>query len=220
MPHFLLIPDDIPAGREIWCWKGAQNVVVFVLNACNRCAADFVEVEPAKIACHTDRNAGIRRYEDIREGCRQEGRLLHAAVVVIYKIDCITIDITEQLRAYRVQLCFGIARRGISHIAGINLAEIALGIDKRHQQRLIAPRQAHHCFINRAVAMRVEFHGRAHNICRFCAVAAQQAHIVHRIKQLAVGGLKAVNLRDRARNNYAHCIGHIVFAQRVRNPGV
>ena len=65
--------------------------------------------------------------------------------------------------------------------------------------------------------MRVELHRCADDVRRLCARAVQQAHLVHGKKQLAVGRLEAVDLRDGARENYAHRVGHEVFADRRNN---
>ena len=60
-------------------------------------------------------------------------------------------------------------------------------------------------------------HGAAHNVGAFRASALQQAHAVHGVQQLAVGGLKAVDLGQSAAHDHAHGIGHIIFFQRFGN---
>ena len=58
-------------------------------------------------------------------------------------------------------------------------------------------------------------HGAAHNVGAFGAQAAQQLHGVHGVQKLAVGRLEAVDIRQRARHDHRHGIGHIVGFQRV-----
>ena len=188
-----------------------------IFDILDRGAAHLAEVETAKVGRHTDRDTCVRGHQNVRERGRQQHGLFHRAVVVVHKIDRVRVDVAEQLGAERVQLGLGITRGSVGHVARIHLAEVALGVDKRGQQSLVAARQAHHGLIDRRVAMRIEFHGRANDVGRLGAVAAQQAHFIHGVKQLAVGGLKAVDLRDRARDNDAHRIRHIIFAQRIRD---
>ncbi len=65
--------------------------------------------------------------------------------------------------------------------------------------------------------MGVQVHGAAHDVGAFGAGAFQQAHAVHGIQQFAVGGLEAVNFRQRAGNNNAHGVRHVVCFQRIGN---
>ena len=82
------------------------------------------------------------------------------------------------------------------------------------QKRLVTARKADEGFIDRAVAVGVQAHGLPHDIGAFGARARKQAHLVHGVKQFAVGGLKAVYLRDRAGDDDAHGVGHKVFLER------
>ena len=215
--HLGLIVDQLAAGRKVRRWHGRNQIMLRVFDIFDRRAAHLAEVEAAEIGCHADRNARVRGHEDVREGGRQQHRLLHRAVVVVHEIDRVRVDVAEQLGAERVQLGFGVTRRGVRHVARIHLAEVALGVHERSQQRLVAARQAHHSLVNGRIAVRVELHGRADNVRGLGAVAVQQPHLVHGVQQLAVRRLKAVDLRDRARHNNAHRIRHIVLAQRVRD---
>ena len=191
-----------------------------VSDALDRRAAYLLKVEAAEVGRHADRNAGVGGDEDVWEGRRQQRRLLYLAVIVIHKIHSVRVDVAEQLGADAVELGLGVTRRGVGHIARIDLAEVALGVDKRRQQRLVAARQTHHRLIDRRVAVRIELHGLADDIRRFRAVAVQQTHFIHGIEQLAVGRLEAVDLRDGARHDNAHRVGHIVLAQRIRDAPV
>ena len=83
------------------------------------------------------------------------------------------------------------------------------------QQGLVAAGQAHHGVVDGGVAVGVQLHGLAHDIGAFGAGGAQQAHFIHGVKQLAVGGLKAVDLRDGPGHDDAHGVGHEVLPQGV-----
>ena len=213
LTHLGLIQDDLAAGREIRRRQGGHDIVIWVFDAGNGRAADLMQVKAAERGCHADGDAGIGRDQDVGEGRRQQGWLLHRAVVVIYHVDRVAVDVAEQLNAERIELGLGVTRGRISHIPRIYLAEVAFGIDKRGQKRLIAPGQAHHRLIDGRVAVRIQFHGLADDIGRFGAVAGQQALFVHGVQQLPMGRLKPIDLRDGARDNDAHRIGHIVCAQ-------
>ena len=175
---------------------------------------DLVEVEAADLTRHADRDAEVCRDEHVRERRGQQARLLHAAVVVIHKVHGAAVDIAEYLRADRRELGLGVTRGGVGHVAGIYLAEVALGLHKRGQQRLIARRETDHRVIYRGVAVRVETHGLADDVRALCARAGQQTHLVHRVQQLPVRGLEAVYLRYCARHDDAHRVGHEVCLQR------
>ena len=215
--HLALVENQLAAGREVGRGQGRKNVVLRVFDALDGRAADLAEVEAAEVRGHADRDAGVRGNEDIREGRGQQGRLFHLAVVVVHEIHRVRVDVAEQLGADAVALSLGVSRRGERHIARIDLAEVALGVHERRQKRLVAARQAHHGFVDGGVAVRIELHGLADDIRGFGAVAVQQTHFIHGIEQLAVGRLEAVDLRNGARHDNAHGVGHIVLAQRIRD---
>ena len=85
------------------------------------------------------------------------------------------------------------------------------------KQRRVAARQTHHCFINCGITVRIELHGLTDDIRTLCARAVEKPHFIHGVKKLTVRGLEAVDLRDRARDNDAHNVGHVVFFYRFRN---
>ena len=61
--------------------------------------------------------------------------------------------------------------------------------------------------------MGIQAHGLAHDVGGLGAVPRQQAHLVHGVQELAVGGLEAVDLRDGPGDDHAHGVGHIVLVQ-------
>ena len=181
----------------------------------DRRAADLGQIERADIRRHADSDAHVGRDQHVRERCRQQHRLLHGAVVIVDKIDGIGVDIAEQLGADRLELRFGVTRGGVGHIARIDLAEVALGVDERVQQRLVAARQTHHRLIDGGVAVRVQLHRLADDVGGFGAGLCEKPHFVHGVQKLAVRRLEAVDLRDGTRDDDRHGVGHVVGLQRL-----
>ena len=215
--HLRPIENNLAACRKVRRRKGLHQVAVRIAQECDFGPAHLVQVKAAERARHADRNAGVRRDQNIREGRRQQCRLLHLAVVVVHKVDRIAVDLAEQLRTDFIQLRLGIAGCGVCHIARIHLAEVALGIDKRGEQRLIAARQTHHGLVNCTVAVRIELHSLSDDVGGLGAVLPHQSHLIHGIQQFPVGRLESVDLRNRTRDNDTHRIRHIVLAQSLRN---
>ena len=188
-----------------------------VLKQSNCGFADLFEIKTADLARHADGDAGVRADQHIRKCGRQQRRLLHGAVIIVNEIHRVAVDIPEDFFADLRELGLGITRGGIAHIAGKDLAEVALGVDKRCQQRAVALGQTHHRFINRGVAMRVQAHGLTDNVGGLRAASGEQIHLVHGIEQLPVARLKSVNLRNGSRDDDAHGVRHIVLLQRFGN---
>ena len=83
------------------------------------------------------------------------------------------------------------------------------------QQRLVAAGEADHGLIDGSVAVRVQLHRLADDVGGFCAGLGQKSHLIHGIEQLAVRRLEAVDLRDGARDDDRHGVGHVVRLQRL-----
>ena len=62
--------------------------------------------------------------------------------------------------------------------------------------------------------MRVIVHRRADDVRRLRARAGEKPHFVHAVQKLSVARLKAVDLRDGARDDDAHRVGHVVVLER------
>ena len=188
--------------------------MVGVLDARDGRFADLREVEAADVRGHADGDAHVCADKHIREGRGQKRRLEHAAVVVIDKIHGVAGNVPKQLSANGRELGLRITAGGIGHVARIDLAEVALGIDKGREQRFVALAQTHHRLINGGVAVGIELHRLPDDVGALGARLCEQPHVVHRVEQLAVAGLEAVNLRNRARDDDAHGVGHIVRLER------
>ena len=209
------VADDLAAGREIGRKQRLCQVAVGILEVGDRRVAHLAEVEAAQLARHADGNALIGAHEDVREGRRQQRRLLHGVVVVVDEIDGIGVDVAEQLGADGGELCLRVAARRPRHVARVDLTEVALGVHERVQQRTVALGKAHHRVIDGGVAVGIEVHGAAHDVGGLGAGPLEQAHAVHRVQQLAVGGFEAVDLRQSAGDDDTHGVGHVVGLQRA-----
>ena len=124
--HLGLVVNQLAAGRKVRRGHGRNQIMFRVFDIFDRGAAHLAEVEAAEVGRHADRDTRVRGHEDVREGGRQQHRLLHRAVVVVHKIDRVRVDIAEQLGAERIQLGLGVTRRGVRHVARIHLAKVAL----------------------------------------------------------------------------------------------
>ena len=209
------VADDLAAGREIGRKQRLCQVAVGILEVGDRRVAHLAEVEAAQLARHADGNALIGAHEDVREGRRQQRRLLHGVVVVVDEIDGIGVDVAEQLGADGGELCLRVAARRPRHVARVDLTEVALGVHERVQQRTVALGKAHHRVIDGGVAVGIEPHGLTDDVRALRARAVQQSHLIHGIEELAVAGLEAVDLRNGARDDDRHRVGHIVRLQRI-----
>ena len=61
--------------------------------------------------------------------------------------------------------------------------------------------------------MGIQPHGLAHDVGRLGPALGEKAHVVHGVKQLPVGGLEAVYLRNGPGQDHAHGVGHEVDLQ-------
>ena len=203
--------DKIRRGHQL----GQVRLVVF--HQGDGCIAELHQVEGTDVGRHTDRNAQCVVGQNGREGDRQHRRFGGGAVIVGHKIHGILVDIAEQLFTHGFQLCLGVTSGGVSHIAAVRLAKVTLGVHKGHQQAFVGTAHTHHGVVDGGITVGVQVHGAAHDVGAFGAGAFQQAHAVHGIQQFAVGGLEAVNFRQRAGNNNAHGVRHVVCFQRIGN---
>ena len=89
------------------------------------------------------------------------------------------------------------------------------------QQGAVSPCETHHSSVDSLISVGVQLHCLTDDVgglgSALVLAAAQQSHGVHRVQQLAVRGLEAVDLRQRAGDYDAHCVGHIVFHQRIND---
>ena len=160
--------------------------------------AHFVQVEAADVGGHGNADALVRRHQDVGERGGQQARLLHGAVVAVHEVDRILVDVLEDLGANGGKLGLGVTRGGVAQVAGVVLAEVALGFHEGREQGLVARGKAHHGLVDGRIAMGVQLHGLADDVGALLARAVEQAHLVHGIQKLAVRRLEPVDLRERA----------------------
>ena len=215
--HLLAAVDNFAAGREVGHGHVLEQVAVGILQVVHGGGADLVEVETADVGRHGDADALVGRDKDVGERGGQQTRLLHGAVVAVDKVDRVLVDVLEDLGADGGELGLGITRGGVAQIARIVLAKVALRLHEGRKQCLVARRQAHHRLVDRGIAVRVELHGLPHDVGALLALALEQTHLVHGVEQLAVRGLKAVDLGERTRDVDAHGVGHVVDLERLRD---
>ena len=189
--------------------------MVGVLHQCDGGIADLGQVESADVAGHAHGDTLVGRDQDIGEGGREEGRLLQLAVVVVYEVHRILVDVTEQLPADPIQPGLRIPAGRPGHIPGVDLTEVALGVHERVEQCPVALGHAYHGVVDGRIPMGVQLHGGAHDIGALGPSPAQQVHLIHGIEQLAVAGLETIDLRNCPGNDDAHGVGHVVILQGI-----
>ena len=203
------------AAHKVRGRHGGADIVVLVLHQRHGGGAQLCQIEGADVAGHAHRNAQRVVGQNGGEGDRQQGRLGGGAVVVGHKVHSLFVDIPEQLLAHAFQLCLGVSGGSAGHIAAVRLAKITLAVHKWHQQAFVAAAHAHHGVVDGGVAVGIQVHGAAHDVGRLGAGALEQTHLVHGVQQLAVRRLETIDLRQRAADDDAHGVGHIVGFQRA-----
>ena len=209
------VADQLAAGGKIRRQQCLCQVAVRIFQVGDGSVADLFQVKAAELGGHAHGDAAVGGHQDVGEGGGQQGRLLHGVVVVVHEVHGVAVDVPEQLRADGGQLGLGVPGRGAGHIPGVALAEVALGVHEGRQQGAVAPGQAHHGVVDGGVAVGVQAHGLTHDVGGLGPGAGHQAHLVHGVQELAVGGLEAVDLRDGPGDDDAHGVGHVVGLQGV-----
>ena len=158
------------------------------------------------VRSHTYGYTACAVHQQVRESCRQHGRLTTAVVVVELHIYGIFVDIVQHLFCQFLQ-----SRLGVTHgsrTVAVHTTEVTLTIYQRitHCPRLC---QANQCAVYTAVAVRVVLtHYLADDCCTFlCRFVARVTHIPHRVQHAAVNGLEAVtHVGQRTGYNHTHGI--------------
>ena len=214
----LCIVNELASAGEVRRQQGGGDVVLRVAHQGNRRLADLRQVKWADGTRHANRDARVGIDQHGREARGQQGGFLQGVVVVVYEIHGVLVNVVEELLAEVVQTGLCVTGGRPRHVPGIKFAKVSLGIDVWVQQRLITPAQAHHGIVDGSVAVGIQLHRLPHDIGRFGAGRAEQAHLIHGVQQLPVRRFEAVDLRDGAGENHAHRIGHVVLFQRAGDP--
>ena len=176
------VKQQLPAGGKIRAGQGLQNVVVGIFHQGNGGVAHFPQVKRADVGRHAHGDALVGRNQHVGECGGQQRRLLHGGVVVVHHVHGVAVDVLEHLGADGIQLGLGVPGGGVGHVPGVHLAEVALGIHKGMQQRLIALGKTHHGLIDGGVAVGVQAHGLADDVGGLRPSAGEQTHFVHGIQ--------------------------------------
>ena len=215
LPQSGRVADQVAAGGKIRRQQRFRQVTAGIFQIGDGGLADLPEIEAAELGGHAHGDAAVGRHQNVGERSGQQGGFLHGIVVVIHEVHGVAVDIPEQLAADGHELGFRVTGSGPGHVAGKCLAEVALGVHKGRQQGAVAAGQTHHGVIDGRVAVGIQAHGLTHDVGGLGAVAGHQAHFVHGVQQLPVGGLEAVDLRNGPGHDGRHGIGHEVGLQRA-----
>ena len=203
--------DDQSVGGEVGTLdplgdRGERRLFVglVVVEAPEHGLGELAQVVRRHVGGHADRDAAGAVGQQVREPAGQDGRLLHAAVVVRDEIDCLLVDFAQHLHRQRRQARFGVPHGGRRIVA--RRAEVALPVDQRVAQR---PRLGHpdQGVVDRRVAVRVVVaHRLGNGACGFrVSAVGPEARVVHRVQHAAVHGLETVaDLGQRAADDDAH----------------
>ena len=209
LPKGPLVVEQLAAGGEVGGLQVVQQVHLGVLQKGHRGVAHLAQIEAAQVGGHAHGDALVGAHQHVGEGGGQQGGLLHGAVVVVYKVHRVLVDVAEQLGADGVQPHLGVPAGRPGHVPGVHLAEVTLGVHQGVEQGPVTPAEAHHGVVDSHVAVGVEimvWPPRWRSWCR----RPQQVHLVHGVKQLAVGGLNPSISRDGPGDDDAHGVGHVV----------
>ena len=176
------VKQQLAAGGKIRAGQGLQNVVVGIFHQGNGGVAHLPQVKRADVGRHAHGDALVGRNQHVGECGGQQRRLLHGGVVVVHHVHGVAVNVLEHLGTDGVQLGLGVPGGGVGHVPGVHLTEVALGIHKGMQQRLVALGKTHHGLINGGVAVGVQAHGLADDVGGFRPSAGEQTHFVHGIQ--------------------------------------
>ena len=203
-----LIVNHLAAGGEVGAHQDGGEIARRVFQVGDRGVADLRQIEAAQLGRHAHGDALVGGDQKVGVGGGQQGGLLHGVVVVVHEIHRVLIQVTEQLLTDGGELGLGVPAGGVGHVPGVDLAEVALGVHKGVEQGTVAFGEADHGVVDGAVPVGVEAHGLAHDIGGLGPGPGEEAHLIHGIQQLPVGGLEAVDLRDGPGEDHRHGVGH------------
>ena len=211
--------EDEPRRREVGSLDDAHELVdggIGVVDEHEGTVDDLDHVVRRDVGRHADSDARRAVDEELREFCREDGRLFLRAVVVVRKVNGFLVDVAQHE--------FGDLRHahlGVAHGGGgvtVDGAEVAVAV-REHVTHGEVLCHADDGIVDGAVAVRVVFTENFTDDARrfLVRLAARHARALHRVEDAAVHGLQAVAyVRKRARDDDAHCIVdvrvlHLVF---------
>ena len=208
---FVLRRYNQPAGGEIRAFHEAHQIInlhviqlIPVLQHELERRANFTQIVGRNGGGHSYGDASASVNQQVGECGRKHGGFLQCVVEIRREIDCVFLDVGEQLRRNRVQ-----ARFGVTHCrwcVAIHRAEVPLPIDQFGAHGEILG-HARHRVVHGLIAMRVILAQHLADDTRgfFVGRARADTHVVHGIENAAMHRFQAIAcIRQRARHNHAH----------------
>ena len=203
---------DRRACGKVWAGYQRHQVLVgrsWVVDEMDDPIAKFRWVMRGDVGRHAHGDACGAVDEEVWESGWEYDWLLQRAIEVVGEIDRFLIEVCQHFLGCRAQSRFRVAhrRRGVV----VDAAEIPLSVDQRHAQGEVL-RQAHHCIVDRALAVRVVLAEDVAYQSSALAVRGVRAHshFVRGVQDATLHRLEAVpHVRQRAPNDDRHGIGEI-----------
>ena len=203
---------DRGACGEVWAGYHRHQVLVgriWMVDEVDDSVAKFRWVMRGNVGRHAHGDACGAVDEEVWEPGWEDDWFLQRAVEVVREIDRFLIEVCQHFLGCRAQPCFRVAhrRRGVV----VDAAKIPLSVDQRHAQGEVL-RQAHHCIVDRALAVGVVLAEDVTYQSGALAVRGVRAHshFVRGVQDAALHRLEAVaHIRQRAPNDDRHGVGEI-----------
>ena len=185
---------------------------VRIVNHADYAVDDFRQVVRRNVGGHADGDAVGAVHQQVRESCRQHGRLLQRFIKVGIKINGVLVDAVQQVHRQLLQPRFGITHRGGT--VAVHAAEVALAF---HQRITDVERlgHTHHRVVYGGVSVRVEFTEHVADHAGALAGGLVRCHaqfLGHVIQDSPVNRLQAVpDVREGPVHDNSHGVGNEAF---------
>ena len=207
-------PQNDAAGGEVRPFDELHQIgygAVRVVDEMDNAVDHLAHVVRRDVGGHTHGDAVGAVDQQVREPRRQHGRLHEGVIEVRVEIDRLFIEVAHQFQRGLRHAGFGVTHGG--RAVAVDRAEVALAVDEHGAHGEIL-RKAHHCVVNRRIAVRMVFTKHfAHDTGAFAeGLVGRHAQLVHRVEDAAVYRLEAVaHVRQRAVDDNRHGIGNETF---------
>ena len=183
--------DDLATGGEVGTRHDVEQLVqtdIWIVDQRQTGIDDFAQIVRRDIGRHANGNAACPIDQQVGNAGWQDDRLLFFAVIIVFKINGIEVNIGQQRRRRLGHPALGIAHLG--RWIAVDRSEVALPVDKQqaHRERLGHPHQG---VIDRLVTMRVQTRQHvADHAGRFrIGAIGRHAQLAHREQDAAVNRL-------------------------------
>ena len=204
--------DDQAAGREIRPLDVLHQVfhrAVRIVDHADHAVDDFRQVVRRDIGGHAHGNTVGAVHQQVREACRQHGRLLQRFVEVGVEIHGILVDAVQQVHRQLLQPRLGITHRGGA--VAVHAAEVALAFHQRIAD-VEGLGHTHHGVVHGGVSVGMEFTQHVAHHAGALAGGFVRRHAQffgHVVQDSPVHRLQAVpDVRQRAVHDNCHCVGN------------